>query len=304
MGARPAQPAINGNALALKPAVAPELVRHVTNFKTTVTEQLSKRTTAAEAVAMSVINRGLGLAAESTIPEEEGLEKIVLGVFESSRKNLGANQSLHPGLVQTLGNFKNNMIRTLEPKMGKLNAERLILSAVDRVLGFADRSTMPGPESDKKQYDEAENVLISAIQRVVTEHQRTLAAVASVSTPQAAPRPGPPPSAPAAASNTALTGHMPASDYTVSARPIAGAEASPADPLGNPRSEAAAPAACALTTRPSATADPTSHSRANTAGPGAQPEPHATQCHPAGSGSGSGNSHGWEIDDDEDEEKS
>jgi hypothetical protein len=224
---RPTQPAPNSNALTLKPAVAPELVRHVTNFKTTVTEQLAKRTSAAEAVAMSVINRGLGLAAESTIPEEENLEKIVLGVFESSRKNLGANQSLHPGLVQTLGNFKNNMIKTLEPKMGKLNAERLILSAVDRVLGFADRSTMPGSESDRKQYDEAENVLISAIQRVVTEHQRTLAAVATASAPPPAPRPGPsaPPAAPGSSpmpptkGQTVATGSAAAGAYSTAAKP-------------------------------------------------------------------------------------
>jgi hypothetical protein len=199
VGARPAQPAaINGNTLPLKPAVAPELVRHVTNFKTTVTEQLSKRTTAAEAVAMSVINRGLRLTAESTVPDEEGLEKIVFGVFESSRQKLGANQSLHAGLVQALVNFKTSMTKTLEPRMGKLNSERLILSAVDRVLGFADRSTMPGPESDRKQYDEAETVLIPAIKRVVTEHQRTLASVASAAAAPSAPRPGPAPSALAA----------------------------------------------------------------------------------------------------------
>ena len=204
VGARPAQPVpVNGNAVTLKPAVAPELVRHVTNFKTTVTEQLSKRTAAAEAVAMSVINRGLGLTTESTVPDEEGLEKIVLGVFESSRKKLGVNQSLHPGLVQALVNFKSSMTKTLEPRMGKLNSERLILSAVDRVLGFADRSTMPGPEADRKQYDEAETVLIPAIKRVVSEHQRTQAIVppAGVS---AATRPGiAPGTIPAAASSSA-----------------------------------------------------------------------------------------------------
>ncbi|KAL2140367.1 hypothetical protein VTI28DRAFT_3859 [Corynascus sepedonium] len=211
-GARSAQPTMHANpAPPLKPAVAPELVRHITNFKTTVTEQLKKRTSAAEAVAMSVINRGLGLATESTVPEEEGLEKIVLGVFESSRQNLGANQSLHPGLVQALSNFKGNMIKTLEPKMGKLNAERLILSAIDRVLGFADRSTMPGPDTEKKQYDEAENVLILAIQRVVTEHQRTLAAVASAPAPQPVSRPGPT-STPTAPGSTqpSLMKHSPA----------------------------------------------------------------------------------------------
>ncbi|KAK3301310.1 uncharacterized protein B0H64DRAFT_383198 [Chaetomium fimeti] len=214
-GARPAQPAVNGSSLPVKPAVAPELVRHVTNFKTTVTEQLKKRTSAAEAVAMSVINRGLGLAAESTVPEEEGLEKIVLGVFESSRKNLGANQSLNPGLVQSLGNFKNNMIKTLEPKMGKLNAERLILSAVDRVLGFADRSTMPGPDPDRKQYDDAENVLISAIQRVVADHQRTLASAASVSAPPRPPAPAPSSAPSTAPGSTQISrnGHAPASSH-------------------------------------------------------------------------------------------
>ncbi|KAL2173201.1 uncharacterized protein P884DRAFT_265263 [Thermothelomyces heterothallicus CBS 202.75] len=237
-GTRPAQPATtNANSAPLKPAVAPELVRHITNFKTTVTEQLKKRTPAAEAIAMSVINRGLGLATESTIPEEEGLEKIVLGVFESSRQNLGVNQSLHPGLVQALNNFKGNMIKTLEPKMGKLNAERLILSAIDRVLGFADRSTMPGPDTEKKQYDEAENVLIVAIQRVVTEHQRTQAAVASASASQPASRPGPAPAPTAPGSTqTSVKGHSSATpNPTVSGQYSAtapqGQGAKPSTPL-------------------------------------------------------------------------
>ncbi|KAK4236423.1 hypothetical protein C8A03DRAFT_35668 [Achaetomium macrosporum] len=191
VGARPAQTAVNGNALALKPAVAPELVKHVANFKTTVTKELSKRTPAAEAIAMSVINRGLGLATESTVPEEETLEKVVFNVFKSSREKLGANDSLHPGLLEALVKFKNSMIETLEPRMGKLNAERLILSAVDRELGFADGSTIPGSESDRKQYEEAETVLMKAIKGVIIGHQKALAAAASISAPQPASRPGP-----------------------------------------------------------------------------------------------------------------
>ncbi|KAL2148678.1 hypothetical protein VTH82DRAFT_1825 [Thermothelomyces myriococcoides] len=243
-GTRPGQPATNTNPVPLKPAVAPELVRHITNFKTTVTEQLKKRTPAAEAIAMSVINRGLGLAAESTIPEEESLEKIVLGVFESSRQNLGVNRSLHPGLVQALNNFKGNMIKTLEPKMGKLNAERLILSAIDRVLGFSDRSTMPGPDAEKKQYDEAENVLIAAIQRVVTEHQRTQAAVASASAPAPAPQPpaprpglSPGPMAPVSSTQTPVKGHAPAAPNPTTATPSSQFSSTA------PHSQAARPAA-------------------------------------------------------------
>ncbi|KAK4113935.1 hypothetical protein N656DRAFT_777991 [Canariomyces notabilis] len=203
-GPRPAQPApMNSTDASLKPAVAPELVRYVTNFKKTVTEQLAKRTSAAEALAMSVINRGLGLTTESTVPNEQELEKIVYGVFESSRKNLGANQSLHPGLVQALVNFKDNMTKTLEPRMGKLSSERLILSAVDRVLGFADTSTMP----DKERYQEAETVLIPAIKRVVTEHQKTVAAVASsASTPALTPAPSASKPAAPPAATVAFTG--------------------------------------------------------------------------------------------------
>ncbi|EAQ92400.1 hypothetical protein CHGG_00635 [Chaetomium globosum CBS 148.51] len=204
-GPRPTQPALNGSPLPFKPAVAPELVRHVTNFRATVTEQLKARTSASEAIALSVIHRGLGLASESMVPDQADLERIVFGVFESSRKNLGANQSLHPGLVQALGKFKIDMIKTLEPKMGKLNAERLILSAVDRVLGFTDRSTMPSTDADRKQLLEAENVLIGAIQRVVTEHQRTLASTASAAAPPPAPAPGPS----SAASTTPSSGQMP-----------------------------------------------------------------------------------------------
>ncbi|KAL2257172.1 hypothetical protein VTK26DRAFT_558 [Humicola hyalothermophila] len=226
-GVRPAQPtAVNGSTVTLQPAVAPELVKHVTNFKATVTEQLTRRTAAAEAVAMSVINRGLGLASESMVPDEEGLERIVLGVFESSRQKLGPNGSLHPELVQTLVKFKNSMNNTLEPRMGKLNAERLILSAVDRVLGFADRSTMPGTEAEKQQYDEAETVLIQAIKRTIADYQRKQAianpaAVSSaagpggfVPTSSPAAHPGSAPMAPMAPNNAPPPGSAPATTTT------------------------------------------------------------------------------------------
>ncbi|KAL2115737.1 hypothetical protein VTJ04DRAFT_9992 [Mycothermus thermophilus] len=231
-GPRPAQPAANVNTLPLKPAVAPEMVKHVTNFVKTVTEQLSKRTPNAVAVAMSVVNRGLGLASESTVPNEETLEKIVLGVFESSTKNLSANYALHPDLVQSLRSFQNNMIKTLEPKMGRLDALRLILSAVDRVLGFAEQSTMPG--ADKKQYDEAENVLISAIRQVVLNHQRSQAAAAAAAAQRAA-KPGAPPSAPGTPGVVAAQGQAPPPNYAAmstapGARPAVPAAPQPANP--------------------------------------------------------------------------
>ncbi|KAK0635624.1 hypothetical protein B0T17DRAFT_476568, partial [Bombardia bombarda] len=153
VGAVPQQAAIpNSSPVFFKPAVAPELVKRVTDFRRLVITELEKRTpTMAEAVAMSAINRGLRLAEDSMIPEgnhlEKTLEKTILQVFEANQKNQPANSSLHPALIQTLVKFKTEMINTLQPALGsgpvaKQKAERLVLSAMDRVLGFVDHSTV------------------------------------------------------------------------------------------------------------------------------------------------------------------
>ena len=186
-GARPPQPpAPVANTLSLKPAVSPLLLKHVINFKKTVAGQLATRYATPEDVAISAVHRGLGLTTQSMVPDAEGLEKIVLGVFESSRKNLGENQAIHPSLLQALIKFKTTMIRTLEPSLGSLKSERLILSAIDRVLGFAEKTTMHGTEAEMSEYVKAEGVLIPVIQKMVTEHQVGLAAAAAA-TPAARP---------------------------------------------------------------------------------------------------------------------
>lgn len=294
-GARPAQPAVNGGPAPLKPAVAPELVRLITNFIATVTEQLKQRTPLAEAIAMSVVNRGLGLATESTVPEEPGLERIVFGVFETSQKKLGANQFLNPGLVQAMGNFKGNMITTLEPKMGKLNSERLILSAMDRVLGFTDRCTMPGPQ--QKGFNDAEKVLIGAIQRVVTEHQRSLASVSSVPAPPPVPTPGPssaPSTAPGSAQiptqgPTPAPSLAPAAAYSLTGPPHQGARPAPPLPTSAAPGPARPPAMAAGTQQgprpatvsaqaPQTSAAPTTQTRPQAPAPGPGPAQGSVQA--------------------------
>ncbi|KAK3373389.1 hypothetical protein B0T24DRAFT_575799 [Lasiosphaeria ovina] len=190
---QPQQP--TPNTLPLQPAVHPDLFKYVIEFKGLVAGMLAKRTTAGEAVAMSVVNRGLGLAAKTMVPGDEGLEKTILGVFNHSGKKLGVNQFLHPQLVQALLAFKHSMIKTLEPSVGPLWAERLILSAVDRVLGFTDKSTVPGTEAEKKQLESAESALIIAIKKVVSEHQKLMATnPAPPPAPASAPAPAPAPS--------------------------------------------------------------------------------------------------------------
>ncbi|KAK3945907.1 hypothetical protein QBC46DRAFT_276746, partial [Diplogelasinospora grovesii] len=261
-----AAPAGGSPAPPLKPAVAPELVRHVTNFKKTVTEQLEKRSKASEAIAMSVINRGLGLTSQSMVPDDEALEKIVLGVFETSRKNLGVNQSLHPGLVSALVNFKNSMIKTLESKLGPLESERLVLSAVDRVLGFADHSTTQGSEAEKREYDNAETVLIPAIKNVVLGHQKAIAAGSTTTLPASTPAP-PPAAAPIP---KAAPAPMPAAPM---ATPMTAPTPTPT-PMSVSVPAAAAPTAAARMTTPvTAAAPPTAPMAATAPAPAPAPAP-------------------------------
>lgn len=192
---RPLAPAAP-SALPLPPAVAPQLIKHVHNFKKTVAPQLEKRSAAWSAIANSAARRGLGLTARCLVPGDEVLEKIVLGVFESSKKTLGANQSLSAGLLQSILEFKGTMMKTLEGKLGGLKSECLILSAIDRVLGFAERSTMTGNEAEMNEYEKAEVVLIPAIKSMLLKHQKAAAAATASATPPAA-KPATPVSTPA-----------------------------------------------------------------------------------------------------------
>jgi hypothetical protein len=218
-GRQPQPSAPVGSPLLLKPAVSPELLKYVNNFKKTVTGQLEKRYATPEDVAISAVHRGLGLTTQSMVPDAEALEKIVLGVFESGRKNLGQNQALQPNLLQALISFKTSMIKTLERSLGPLKSERLILSAIDRVLGFAESTTMKGTEAEMSEYLKAENVLIPAIQKMVTEHQVKLAAAASAAaTPP--PKPGVNSPAHVATTRPALAPATPATVHQHVAQPV------------------------------------------------------------------------------------
>jgi hypothetical protein len=177
--ATPQQPAVstsNGAAAAapLEPAVKPDVVNFINNFKKNVMEHLSKRTDQAEAVTLSVINRGLGLTSQSMVPQQEGIERVVLGVFEQTRDKAYPNHVLAPELVKVLTGFKTKWVDTLGTKLGKPKAEALLLSAIDRFLGFSERTSLQGSENEKKEYETAENMLIPQLRREVSNYQRTL----------------------------------------------------------------------------------------------------------------------------------
>jgi len=156
----------------LEPAVKPDVVSFINNFKKNVMEHLSKRTDKAEAVTLSVINRGLGLTDASMVPEQEGIEKVVLGVFEQTRDKAYPTNVLNPGLVAVLKAFKNKWVDTLGGKLGKSKAEALLLSAIDRFLGFSKGTILQGSEKEKKEYEQAEDMLIPQLRVEVTNWQR------------------------------------------------------------------------------------------------------------------------------------
>ncbi|KAK4200677.1 hypothetical protein QBC40DRAFT_279519 [Triangularia verruculosa] len=190
-GARPGQPiTTNGTPVPVKPSVHPRLVDAMRNFRKTVTSIAAIRNNvgeAGEAIAMSVINRGLGLANQSTTPSFESIEKIVLNVFESQTAKSLVGFEIAPKLIERLVAFKSKMMETLVKRMKPIEAEQLILSAIDRVLGFTEKSIMQGTEDQKKSYELAEGVLMPAVQREIEAHEKEVAAASMPSTPAPAP---------------------------------------------------------------------------------------------------------------------
>lgn len=73
--------------LPLGPVIEPLLRTFVREFRLEVIKQLqAKEGKRSEAVAMSVINRGLGLTERSLVPECEAYEKLILNVFHQHKK--------------------------------------------------------------------------------------------------------------------------------------------------------------------------------------------------------------------------
>ncbi|KAB5572651.1 hypothetical protein GE09DRAFT_1201188 [Coniochaeta sp. 2T2.1] len=186
MPPRPPQPpAAIAPPTPLEPPVKPDVVTFINNFKTNVMEHLSKRTDKAEAVTLSVINRGLGFTDVSVVPEQEGIEKVVLSVFEQARDKAYPTNVLNPGLVTVLKAFKTKWVDTLGDKLGMNKAEALLLSAIDRFLGFSKGTILQGSEKEKKEYEQAEDMLIPQLRVEVQNWQRVSAVTA-----QAPPAPG------------------------------------------------------------------------------------------------------------------
>lgn len=184
-------PAPNGSGAPLRPAVDASVVSFIKKFSTQVVAQLDKRTPRAEAIAMSVVNRGLGLAQDSIVPEHDAFEKVILGVFETYKTSYpkqlsqettdpavlaraASGQFLDPQLVLVIMRFKASMLEIIKSKLGAQKSEVLILSAIDRVLGFTEKTvTYTESEAERKEFADAENILIPALKAKIDEYLRS-----------------------------------------------------------------------------------------------------------------------------------
>jgi hypothetical protein len=180
-----------------KPILSPEFIRSVKTFTEKLTVQLSSRTAGAEAIILSAINRALGLSTQSLagaiaqqpagpgrdeeVRKIEAMEGVVVSVFEKTQKATATAAeplTLPAGLLAVVRRFKERWLGILEKKIGPLRADALLLSAVDRCLGFVDRSVVDIGAGQKKEMESAEDLLCRELKAMLAEYQRTAAVAA------------------------------------------------------------------------------------------------------------------------------
>ncbi|KAK1754624.1 hypothetical protein QBC47DRAFT_384455 [Echria macrotheca] len=164
---------------AFEPAVAPELITFVAEFKATATEQLNKLNKGGNPrqIVLSAVRRFLKLASASTVQDSDtGVETVVFGVLQStSVDKVGDKRFLHPKLLQGLMAFKDRIRPVLLQKLGDPMAELIVLSAFDRALGFEKESTLEVSEERKDELARAEGVLLDNLGPVIEGYQKKLA---------------------------------------------------------------------------------------------------------------------------------
>ncbi|EPE10191.1 forkhead domain containing protein [Ophiostoma piceae UAMH 11346] len=159
-------------APAARRAVSANLIHLVEHFKSQVMQQASELIEDTEETVMIVVNRGLGLS-EMTVPGNQKIDDVLSEVFQQAKKKMG--QALDPELLKELHAFKKEFKTIMSPVMDSDRSERLVLSAIDQVLGFTSRSMMhPSTETERQEMDKAETLLVNEADRVVKAYEKRL----------------------------------------------------------------------------------------------------------------------------------
>ncbi|KAK2593697.1 hypothetical protein QQS21_008605 [Conoideocrella luteorostrata] len=180
-GSRPS--ATPPTTVPAKPVIEPRLLAAVVGLKNGLVENLKKaRNPKAEAIVMSALNRCVGLKKEAT--ENDKMETICIKGIRQVIEGFTKNKSPTPGgsastetppifeikVLTSLNGFKDVSIKALKGRLGEARAEAVTLSAIDRVLGFADASIVsPGGEgeSSTSNFEGVEQHLIKSIRQLL-----------------------------------------------------------------------------------------------------------------------------------------
>lgn len=167
----------------LRPVVDPRLLQAVVNLKNGLIMNLKKaRNPVAETIVMSALNRCIGLKKEATENDKmemicmKGINQVIDGASKTKSPTPGGSATpdstpsvLEAKVLASLNGFKDISIRTLGPKVGDAKAEALTLSAIDRVLGFADASIVPAPAEGETggNFEGVEKHLMSSVRQLL-----------------------------------------------------------------------------------------------------------------------------------------
>jgi hypothetical protein len=182
----------------LPPAVDPSSVEFIRNFRNQVVTQLENRCGGkGEAMAMSVINRGIGLTNIVTVlgltPSETSIEQTVYNVFSEAAGRRGPQGRLglvDARLMEVLKKCKADWTNALKDKLSVEKAEALLLSVIDQTLDFTDKSILASSnDAEKREFELAENLLLTQVAKIVQTHQENMAAVAAANPPAPVPVP-------------------------------------------------------------------------------------------------------------------
>lgn len=249
------QPSLPNSAppAPLGPVIDPILRDFVKDFKIEVIKQLQPREgKKSEAVAMSVINRGLGLADRSLTPECAQYEKLILDIFYQHKATFPAVLASKRRAQEASRAASTTPANSIPAAASLLNGNRSIAGASPRTDGVPAASAMPtakpnsgmtGPDTSKIVVTNGQASASSAAEATV--NRDTKAGESSVTKPSSTAA-VPSTNSPVAAAPSASVPPTPAPDSRPAAVPT------PAKPSNCP-----APSASAITNTPAPTVTPT-----------------------------------------------
>lgn len=166
-----------------RPVIDPRLLSAVVGLKNGLVENLKKaRNPKAEAIVMSALNRCIGLKKEATENDKmeaiciKGIRQVIEGFTNKKSPTPGGSASSEPPAIfegkvlASLNGFKDVSIKALKGRLGESRAEAVTLSAIDRVLGFADVSIVTPSEGDSSggNFEGVEQHLIKSIRQLLS----------------------------------------------------------------------------------------------------------------------------------------